>query len=103
MDPHTAVGYRVYRDYCRKSEDKTVTVITATASPCKFSGSVLEALRGRDFIQNKDEFTLLHQLAELDGISLHPGLRDLEQKPVLHQTVCEKTEVRKVVEKILGE
>lgn len=103
VDPHTAVGYRVYRDYCRKSEDKTVTVITATASPCKFSGSVLEALRGRDFIQNKDEFTLLHQLAELDGISLHPGLRDLEQKPVLHKTVCEKTEVRKVVEKILGE
>jgi len=101
MDPHTAVGYRVYEDYCKKSGDKTVTVLNATANPCKFGSSVLEALRGRGYLQGKDEFTILHQLEELDGISLHPGLRDLEQKPVLHRTVCEKKEIRGLVEKIL--
>ncbi len=101
MDPHTAVGYWVYEDYCRKSGDKTVTVLNATANPCKFGSSVLEALRGRGYLQGKDEFTILHQLEELDGISLHPGLRDLEQKPVLHRTVCEKKEIRGLVERIL--
>ena len=102
LDTHTAVGYKVYEDYFRKTGDKTVTVLHATASPDKFGGSVLEAIKGHDFISGKDEFEILRELEELTGAPLHPGLRDLEGKAVLHETVCEKTEIRGVVERFLG-
>jgi threonine synthase len=102
LDPHTAVGHKVYEDYYRKTGDKTVAVLHGTASPYKFGGSVLEALRGREFLHGKDEFAILRELEELTGAPLHPGLRDLEGKPVLHDTVCEKTGIRGAVGKLLG-
>lgn len=101
LDTHTAVGYKVYQEYCRKSGDKTVTVINATASPYKFAASVLEAVQGKECLQEKDEFAILRRLEELDGRSLHPGLKNLQQKPVLHRTICEKREIRGQIEKIL--
>ncbi len=95
LDTHTAVGYRVYRDYCRKSGDETATVINATASPYKFAGSVLGAIRGREYLRGMDEFAILRQLEGLSGaMSLHPGLRGLKQKPVRHRAVCDKTAIR---------
>ena len=101
LDTHTAVGYKVYQDYCRKSGDKTVTVINATASPYKFAASVLEAIQGKECLQEKDEFAILRRLEELDKGSLHPGLQNLQQKPILHRTICEKGEIRGQIEKIL--
>ncbi|NLX90272.1 MAG: threonine synthase [Firmicutes bacterium] len=101
LDTHTAVGYKVYQDYCRKSGDNTVTVINATASPYKFAASVLEAIQGKECLQEKDEFAILRRLEELDKGSLHPGLQNLQQKPILHRTICEKGEIRGQIEKIL--
>ena len=42
-----------YRKYLQRTGDSTKTVIDATASPYKFSGSVLEAIKGSAFIQGK--------------------------------------------------
>jgi len=96
LDTHTAVGYKVYQDYRRKSGDETVTVINATASPYKFAGSVLGAICGREQLQGKDEFAVLHELEKLGGaMPLHPGLKGLQQKPVRHQAVCDKTAIRR--------
>ena len=45
LDPHSAVGYKVYRDYRRcVPEDGRYTVLASTASPFKFARSVLKAL-----------------------------------------------------------
>ena len=60
-DTHTAVAVKVYEDYVKATGDKTKTVIASTASPYKFSGSVLSAI-GMD--TGKDEFELVEQLAE---------------------------------------
>ena len=43
-DTHTAVAVKVYEDYKKATGDDTVTVIASTASPYKFSGSVLSAI-----------------------------------------------------------
>lgn len=95
LDTHTAVGYKVYQDYYRKSGDETVTVINATASPYKFAGSVLGAIRGKEHLRGKDEFAILHELEELSRtMPLHPGLRGLQQKPVRHRAICDKTAIR---------
>ena len=43
-DTHTAVAVSVYEEYVKATGDKTKTVIASTASPYKFSGSVLSAI-----------------------------------------------------------
>jgi threonine synthase len=102
LDTHTAVGLKVFGDYIEASEDKTVTVIDATASPFKFNQAVLEAIKGHDAINGKDEFTILQELSAVSKMDLHPGLRNLDTKPVKHTRVVEKDEIRQCVEEILG-
>ena len=43
-DTHTAVAVKVYEDYRKETGDTTKTLIASTASPFKFSASVLDAL-----------------------------------------------------------
>jgi len=102
LDTHTAVGYKVYRKYVDRTGDTTKTVLDATASPFKFCASVLEAIRGRDSLEGKDEFTMLQELSSLSGAPIHPALNNLQKRPVLHYTVCEKEEIRDQLAKILS-
>ncbi|NLL19408.1 MAG: threonine synthase [Clostridia bacterium] len=102
LDPHTAVGIKVYDDYVKTSGDKTLTVVGATASPFKFNASVLQAIAGEEAVKGMDEFAMLNELAELSGLPIHPGLLDLEQKPVCHHRICTKDQVQFQVEDILG-
>jgi len=102
LDTHTAVGYKVYQKFQERTGNTSKTVITATASPFKFGRSVFEAIRGKSFLKGKDEFEILQELSVLSNAPVHAGLRDLDKKPVLHDTVSEKNEIRSQVEKILG-
>lgn len=45
IDTHTAVAAQVMEQYRRASSDKTLTVFVSTASPYKFCGPVLTAIR----------------------------------------------------------
>lgn len=101
LDTHTAVGYRVYQKYRLQTGDQTKTVINATANPFKFSRSVLEAIKGRDFLQGKDEFSILQELSATSRTAIHPALRDLQAKEVLHHTVCKKEEIGQEIKNIL--
>ena len=44
LDPHTAVAGAVYDKYVRDTGDETTTIIASTASPYKFTRSVMEAI-----------------------------------------------------------
>ncbi len=102
LDPHTAVGYCVYQKYRLQTGDPTKTVINATASPFKFSRSVLKAIKGEDFLRGLDEFGILQELSKISQTSLHPALHDLQNKAILHHTVCQKNEIGANIKKILG-
>lgn len=102
VDTHTAVGLKVLGDYTEVSGDETVTVIDATASPFKFNQAVLEAIKGREAVDGKDEFTVVEELSAVSRMEIHPGLRNLDTKPVKHTRVVEKDEIKKCVEEILG-
>ena len=102
LDTHTAVGIKVYRDYAAKTGDRTCSVVEATANPYKFNSSVLEAIRGAEALQGKDEFQILEELHRVTGMEIHPGLKNLDQKPVRHDRVCAKGEIRDVVAEILN-
>ena len=100
LDTHTAVAVKVSREYREASGTANIAVIDSTAHPCKFVSSVLSAFDGVD--KKESELEMLEQLVSLTGISQHKGLQDLDKKPVLHTTVCEKDEISAAVQRILG-
>lgn len=104
-DTHTAVAYKVYQDYVKETGDETPTVIASTASAYKFAESVAKAI-GLD--ENKVKvlaksgvkatgFDYVKALAVETGVKIPSGLKDLELKPVIHDSVCQKTEMPDVV------
>ena len=99
IDPHTAVAYAVYKKYIKETGDKTRTVIVATASPFKFTKSVMESIDSR--YKKFDDFELTEKMSDLAQIPIPPGIRDIEKKPIRHKMVCEKEEMRAKIAEIL--
>ena len=56
MDPHTAVAWSVAEAYRAHTGDRRPMVVVSTASPYKFSRSVLTALQGAEAVQALDDF-----------------------------------------------
>jgi len=89
-DTHTAVAINVYRNYVKETGDTTRTIIASTANPFKFNASVLAALKGKEAIEGMDEFQMLQQLSEEGHISIPQSLKELKNKFVRFDTVCER-------------
>lgn len=102
LDTHTAVGVKVYEKYLMNSKDnKTYTIIDATANPYKFNKSVYEALKGKDALIGKEEFEILDELSEYTQMPVHPGLKDLDKKEVKHQKIAEINELEDIIRDII--
>ena len=100
IDPHTAVAYAVYKKYVKETEDKTKTIIVATASPFKFTKSVMESIDNR--YEKSDDFELIEKMSDLTQVSIPSGIRDIEKKPIRHKMVCKKEEMRTKIAEILN-
>ncbi|MBM7685928.1 threonine synthase [Defluviitalea raffinosedens] len=99
IDTHTAVAYSVYKDYVDQTKDTTKTIIASTASPYKFTTSVMGALDKK--YEAFSDFELLKKMSELTKNSIPESIKDLDKRPILHTTVCSKDEMKKVVAEIL--
>ena len=100
MDPHTAVASAVYRKYTDETNDTAKTVIASTASPYKFTRSVMNAIDASG--DSKGDFELVDELHRLSGVMIPQAIEDIRSAPILHDTVCSKDEMEKEVKKILG-
>lgn len=100
IDPHTAVAAGVYQKYLRDTQDDTVTVIASTASPYKFTRSVMNAVSDR--YQDLDDFAMADALSVLTGIKVPKAVEEIRTAPVLHDTVVDASEMPAAVKKILG-
>lgn len=100
MDTHTAVASAVYKDYVAETDDKTTTVIVSTASPYKFSRAVLSAIKGEK--SDKTDFELIDELKETTGLDIPKAVEDIRTAPVLHDTVCDKEDMKDQVKAFLG-
>ncbi len=100
IDPHTAVAYAVYKKYIKETGDKTRTVIVATASPFKFTKSVMESIDSR--YKKFNDFELIDEMANISQIPIPPGIKDIEKKPIRHKMICEKGEMRTKITEILN-
>ena len=100
IDPHTAVASCVYEKYKTDTADGTKTVIASTASPYKFTRSVMTAL-GQE-CGGKDDFELADALSGLSGTEIPRAVEEIRTAPVLHDTVVEVREMKAAVKKFLN-
>lgn len=100
MDTHTAVAAKVYKAYKDETGDETPTLIASTASPYKFTRSVMNAIDPA--YDEKTDFELVDELNRLSGVAVPQAIEDIRTAPVLHDNVCETEKMQEVVEKILG-
>lgn len=99
IDTHTAVAAAVYKKYEKETDDKTKTVIASTASPYKFTRSVMNAINPS--YDSKTDFELIDELEKLSGVKVPQAIEDIRSAAVLHDTVCETADMCKEVKKIL--
>ena len=99
-DTHTAVAVKVYEDYVKETGDKTPCVIASTASPYKFSHSVLPCVMSGDV--PTDEFETVEQLNKVSGVKIPKSLAELKTKEVLHKTSVDKSEMSGFIKDFLG-
>ena len=101
MDTHTAVAAVAYDKYkAATGDDKTPTVIASTASPYKFTRSVMDAIDpAYDAV---DDFELVDELNNVSKTAIPKAIEEIRTAPVLHDTVCETAGMEDEVKKILG-
>lgn len=100
IDTHTAVASAVYKKYRKETNDQTKTIIASTASPYKFTRSVMKAIDRK--YDSMEDFALVDELSKLSNTSVPKAIEEIRTAPVLHDTICEKDEMKEVVKKFLG-
>ena len=101
MDTHTGVASCVYHNYRLKTGDETKTVIASTASPSKFSRSVMTAIRGKEE-ENKEDFALIDEMQEASGVAIPQAIEEIRNAEIRHKTVCTPETMEETVAAILG-
>lgn len=101
IDTHTAVAAGVYHKYKAETKDtETKTVIASTASPFKFTRSVMDAIDKK--YDSMSDFELVDELSRIGNVAVPQAIEDIRSAAVLHDTVCEVDEMPVVVKKFLG-
>ncbi len=75
-------------------------MIASTASPFKFTRSVMEAIDSKYAAMT--DFDLVDELSKLANVAVPQAIEEIRSAPVLHDTVCEVDEMESVVRKFLN-
>lgn len=100
LDTHTAVAAVVYDKYKQLNKDNTPTVIVSTASPFKFTRSVMNAID-----KNYDklgEFELVDELSKIANVEVPNAIDEIRKAPILHDNICDISEMKNTVKAFLG-
>ena len=100
IDTHTAVAACVYDKYKKETEDHKPTVIASTASPYKFTRSVMNAIDHK--YDSMGDFELVDKLSELSKVEVPKAIEEIRTAPVVHDHVCDKNEMKKTVMEFLN-
>lgn len=100
IDTHTGVAAEVYKKYKKDTNDTTKSVIASTASPFKFTRSVMNAIDSK--YDTMSDFELVDELSKIGNVKVPNAIEEIRTANVLHDTVCEVSEMENVVKKFLG-
>ena len=99
LDTHTAVASAVYGKYAAETGDSAKTVIASTASPFKFTRSVMNAIDEK--YDAMGDFELVDELSRIANVTVPQAIEDIRTAPVVHDVQCEVNEMQQVVRKFL--
>lgn len=99
IDTHTAVGYCVYKKYKEETEDMHKTLIASTASPYKFTRSVMESIDKA--YEAFDDFQLIEKMQELSGVAIPAAIKEILEADIVHTRICDKDAMKEEVVDIL--
>lgn len=100
IDTHTAVAAAAYEKYREETKDTTKTIIASTASPYKFTRSVMKAIDEK--YDSMGDFELVDELSRISNTDVPKAIEEIRTAPVLHNTVCGKDEMKSAVKNFLN-
>ena len=100
IDTHTAVASAVYGKYVAETKDHKTTVIASTASPFKFTRSVMDAIDTK--YDAMGDFELVDELSRIAKVKVPNAIEEIRTAPVLHNTQCDVDKMKDTVKGFLG-
>ena len=100
IDTHTGVAAAVCHAWKQKTGDQTPTVIASTASPFKFSRSVMEAIEGP--IADPDEFAIIDRLSRTAAVPVPQAVEEIRHAVIRHKRECDADAMKAVIREIIG-
>lgn len=99
IDTHTSVAASVYEKYKEETQDTTKTVIASTASPFKFTRSVMNAIDGK--YDSMTDFELVDELSKLANVQVPAAIEEIRNAQVLHNHICDASQMKQTVRAFL--
>ena len=99
LDTHTAVASSVYQKYLKATGDVAKTVIASTASPFKFTRSVMNAIDSK--YDTMGDFELVDELSGIANVEVPKAIQEIRTVPVVHDVQCDVDEMKNVVKGFL--
>ncbi len=99
LDTHTAVASAVYQKYEKESGDSKKTVIASTASPFKFTRSVMNAIDEK--YDTLGDFELVDELSKIGNVKVPMAIEEIRTAPVVHDKQCDVDKMQDVVKEFL--
>lgn len=99
MDTHTSVAASVYKKYKAGTNDDTVTVIASTASPFKFTRSVMVAIDPK--YDSMGDFELVDELSKIGNVKVPNAIEEIRNAEVRHNNLVEVDGMKDIVKKFL--
>ena len=99
IDTHTAVAATVYEKYKEDTKDTAKTVIASTASPFKFTRSVMNAIDKK--YDSMGDFELVDELYRIANVKVPQAIEEIRTAPVLHDKQCDVDKMQDVVREFL--
>lgn len=100
MDTHTAVARAVYEKYEKETDDSNVIVIASTASPFKFTRSVMNAIDPK--YDAMGDFELVDELSKIGNIAVPNAIEEIRNAEIRHNNLCDVDGMEDIVKKFLG-
>ncbi len=99
LDTHTAVASSVYQKYLKATGDVAKTVIASTASPFKFTRSVMNAIDSK--YDTMGDFELVDELSGIANVEVPKAIQEIRTAAVVHDVQCDVDEMKNVVKGFL--
>ncbi len=100
IDTHTAVAADVYKKYREETGDNTPSVIVSTASPFKFTRSVMNAIDEK--YDSMGDFELVDELSKIGKVKVPAAIEEIRNAETRHNTICEVGKMKDTVRIFLG-